>query len=118
MREVKFRGKNKKGWHCGLLTRMFGQYAIVNPNDENNIQLVDEKSIGQYTGVKDRQGKEIYEGDVFEIQTDGFLIEKDEVYYTCRGTWDCASYLLGGLNEEGIVIGNIYENPELLEESK
>lgn len=78
----------------------------------------------QHTGLKDKNGVEIYEGDIllghcvypehniFECKLIG------EVYYTSRGTWDCYSYILGGFNEQVEVIGNIYDSPELMEMKK
>ena len=45
----KFRARDERGnWHVGLLTFMFGQYAIVNEIDENTVYLVDK---GNYRTV-------------------------------------------------------------------
>lgn len=85
--------------------------------DEN----LDNVVLMQFTGLKDEHGVEIYDGDIAQgysvYPTAGtfepFLM--DEVYYTNRGTWDCYSYILGGFNDQIEVVGNIYENPELME---
>lgn len=78
----------------------------------------------QYTGLKDNNEKEIYEGDILSFTTedyyDGFYVEKN---YVEAVEFDEGSYWAGGqwLTEiiandcEATVLGNIYENPELLE---
>ena len=87
----------------------------------NFIEDLDNVVLMQYTGLKDKNGAEIYEGDIVKGYSvyptagrfESFLM--DEVYYTNRGTWDCYSYILGGFSEQVEVIGNIYENKELIE---
>lgn len=70
MREIKFRGKNEQGWHYGLLTFMFGSYAISHIEDENTVDLIDEKTIGQYSGMHDEKNlDDIWEDDVLEIES-------------------------------------------------
>ncbi len=76
----------------------------------------------QYTGLKDSEGKEIYEGDVVIGKTDypnqpKFVID----YVKITGGKDYDTFAIGFdlwifKSEELTVIGNIYENPELMEE--
>jgi uncharacterized phage protein (TIGR01671 family) len=73
----------------------------------------------QYTGLKDRNGTEIYEGDILEItELSGRIGEYKVGRYTVNfdaGAYVAGSYRLGLVAHRAKVIGNIYKNPELLE---
>ena len=157
MREYKFRGKeiDTGKWVYGGLFKepappqcfektLEDKYWIVYPNPRYmpdwNLPYqmvrtdVDKETVGQYTGLHDENGKEIYEGDIIEFSYDMFVGNFDtfvakgkivfeegafyvEVFENERTTEDEA-YLLYSINLDTIeVIGNIYENKELLNET-
>ena len=150
MRKYRFRGKNKDiGWAYGQLAYDVNgnAYIIQEVELDSSYGLeettlfatmwyrVDKETIGQYTGLKDENGKEIYEGDIIYFSYDMFVGNFDtfiakgkvvfeegafyvEVFENERTTKDEA-YLLYTINLDTIeVIGNIYDNPELLEKGE
>lgn len=66
----------------------------------------------QAIGLKDINGKDIYEGDILKEKDTGIIF--GEVYYM-EGIYRCNAFILNLINERGYVIGNIYENKELVE---
>lgn len=135
MREIKFRGKRKDNgeWIYGFLVKLSdnsGTHSYILEASENetgygididgyNDNYVDffieviKESVGQYTGLKNINGQEFYEGDVVKSICSGNIIIHELKFSPIDGyNWE-------HLDKETIeVIGNIYENPELLWDKK
>lgn len=140
MREIKFRGKRESNgeWIYGdLLQKNSGRKVIMtnlhtwgdNPDDVEpygEYITVDPNTVGQYTGIKDKNGKEIYEGDIVktplldpifgDILADAWcnaLIRFNQgsfvvIYYNSHNIY------LQDLCDKIELLGNIHDNPELL----
>lgn len=122
MREIKFRGKGKKDgkWYFGNLYDIdtYGRTHICTIN--GGCLDIDHETVGQFTGLYDCDGKEIYEGDILRFGNSKCGV--------CEVKWDesiaafCICFYfkdeigsrpLGG-GVEFAIIGNIHDNPELL----
>ena len=145
MREIKFRGKriDNGEWIYGeKLTRNNKTFIIPIEDDEDVITIgatrlliytfeeVDPKTVGQYTGLKDKNEKEIYEGDVVQIKDDwdeygwkaglvGNIIFKDFFFGISLASEQKPGtrytvYMEVNKGKDVEVIGNIYENPNLI----
>jgi len=116
MREIKFRA-----WYNDEMYEIFAMNfsdnkCVINSPRFPFSQEVYPDDIMQYTGLKDKNGKEIYEGDICK----GVYAGSDEREYKNKIVWDefecCFTFADSPLwTWEMIeIIGNIYENPELL----
>ena len=113
MREILFRGKDEKTGKIifGDLRHFNNEVRIVGKSGYSHI--VEPETIGQFTGLADKKGVKIFEGDILLFGDKSFAVEwkNDIVGFGYFYTFD---RLLGcdGINCE--VIGNIHENPEKL----
>lgn len=129
MRPIKFRAKNINGvWYYGCLvySNELGA-AIYFQTGNGSVKVMDwvyvtPETVGQFTGLLDKNGNEIYEGDIlrFGNSPSGVCeVKWNEsiaafcIYFYFKG--EIGSRPLGGCVEFAI-IGNIHDNPELLKE--
>lgn len=138
----KFRGLsveafNEEEWKYGYLIEDEGYSFIINKVIEANEQYitigswcpVNPETLGQTTGLFDKNGKEIFEGDI--VQFEDCYTETDFLYVnTGIVEWSQGSFtitnrysvemgdLLDGEFLDVTLIGNVYENPELLEDKE
>ena len=145
MREYLFRGKNEldnwvygnliyAGDYCCILQKEEDVHPMDYPFLDPEIGWIDGKAtpvisetVGQYTGLTDKNGTKIFEGDIVSVYGNGIPLfiemtnlEKESEYasisWNCRMT-GCPSYLhrLENKSSKYEIIGNVYDNPELLE---
>lgn len=123
MREILLRAWDKEDEEFIYAEPLYGFFPYVGMAFESTKPFYERFVIQQFTGLLDKNGKQIYEGDILGHK------KPDEVYYVV--IWDTKDDLPNGFNlkatypqyifpyiKEIQVIGNIYENPELLKEVK
>lgn len=140
MREIKFRGKTISNgkWVHGYLTKVENYYAVIEYDNEDGRynHLVYANTVCQYTGLKDDDGVEIFEGDIVKVHeapfnwsatgvviydpaTARFLIrEQNKKYprnfsFRKHDTYN-DGYCTVECESDFHVLGNIHDNPELL----
>ncbi len=126
MRELKFRvwDKRYKQYVKPYAICLDGRAIVIaEPCDDRETLDSERIIIEQYTGLKDKNGKEIYEGDVLDVSSVFVKPKKMIVKFSemacgfepfANGCPDC--YFPEG--KDVVVIGNIHENPELLEQEE
>lgn len=130
MREIIFRGKRLdngewvEGYFCHCIRELNGgkTYLAIQQTDDNSLffREVDPDTIGQYTGLTDKNGRKIFEGDIvrgrflFEREILSVVTFKDGAFGLewNRGKAKEFSAFTSMCNIEYEVIGNIYDNPD------
>lgn len=127
MREIKFRGRGAprgKQWFYGDLDTHTSGVCIL---DNDTLHTVISETVGQFTGLLDADGREIYEGDIVEIlpQFSAKQGLKRKFHLPAVVRWDerrarfvvISKEILDSIPDSECVsvIGNVHDNPELLE---
>lgn len=128
MREILFRGKDEgtKKWVQGYYLKGATRHCIVYSLANYPRYDVIPETVGQYTGLTDVSGNKIFEGDIhcnennnkkFVVKFGHFYDEEllDDMYgWYMEDNWGNRFGLNGSEYEYANIIGNIYDNPELL----
>ena len=121
MREILFRGKRKDNgeWIEGLPQKMWGDWHIINSDDENTAYPIDPETLCQFTGLTDKNGEQIWENDIIKHEISDTIgavkwYEEDYVGWCVDDVVIDEQQLTVEMWSECDVIGNIFNNPELL----
>nr|DAL97544.1 MAG TPA: YopX protein [Caudoviricetes sp.] len=134
-REIKFRAWNKKDKVMVDVAAMnfgpSGFWSLIEYAYDAELQLADSYELMQYTGIKDKNGREIYEGDILKVTgEDGesyvatvkWFGDEDYPAFDLEGipaVWNYDANALATIFQSGVetceVIGNIFEDKQLLE---
>ena len=126
MREIKFRAWDGQKMLFDCIIKN-GKYVEYSENDDFYTFAEFDYPLMQYTGLKDKNGKEIYEGDIIQFKRNNEEFRRKEIQWINHyGQWNFPhlnnneSNYKKDITPKDIldssweVIGNIYENPELL----
>ena len=133
MREILFRGKRLDNgeWIRGDLVQFLphGIVRIVTQEPPYKDAEVDSDTVGQFTGLTDRNGKKIFEGDIIHLEYSQVFFGGEYFgEYTAEVSYKEGCFITDGINngdeietplsgfdnDEVEIIGNIHDNPELL----
>ena len=125
MREILFRGKRVDNgeWIEGFYLREAGNFIKELPSIISTpTHLIIPDTIGQYTGLKDKNGKRIFEGDIVKIPfrrdygVVRYEVPECHFEYVMQGDGDFIEF--NGWASAVEVMGDVYDNPELLKETE
>jgi len=135
-REIKFRGKNCIGkWRYGNLEikreitdeKTYESIRISGINTSNYTSGIIPETVGQFTGLYDKNGKEIYEGDIIDFIYSPTCLNKRFIGFVGFTEYKHSCVIVPNIPSEfrtnefhienamnGEIIGNVYDNPELI----
>ena len=123
MREILFRAKriDNGEWVEGLPQKIWGDWHIINSDDENTAYPIDPETLCQFTGLMDKNGKQIWENDIIKHEISDTIgavkwWEEDYVGWCVDDVMIDEQRFTGEMWSECKVVGNFFDDKDLLDE--